>query len=308
MAFKNLEANSYGVLEYIRSWSLTAFVRNFVNSRKDDGFSSLVEHLDAKSRKRQETRMRRNLPDMNRPFLILQLRPETEASDSEYAAIQEKGGLTLEQTRRIRLDRESVPTDLRLDEFAGIIVGGGPGCVSDPPESKSPDEARIESVVLEMMAEITGRDLPFLGCCYGIGILAHHLGGIVTKERYSEPIGETACALTEEGRRDPLLLDCPDRFNAFVGHKEAVQTLPPGAVHLVSSGSCPYQMIRHGKNVYATQFHPEADAAEIEMRILTYRNHGYFPPDDADRLIEMCHAADVHAPESILRRFVERYG
>ncbi len=244
---------------------------------------------------------------MEKPFLILQLRPESEASDSEYAAILEKGGLTSGHAKRVRLDREPVPSDLRLDSFAGIIVGGGPGCVSDPRETRSLDEVRIESAMLEMMPEITARDLPFLGCCYGIGILAHHLGGAVSKERYSEPVGVSACALTDEGRGDPLLVDCPDRFDAFVGHKEALQALPPGAIHLVGSGPCPYQMIRHGRNVYATQFHPEADSAEFETRIRIYRRHGYFPPEDAERLIGLCHAAEVHAPGSILRRFVERY-
>ena len=245
---------------------------------------------------------------MKKPFLILQLRPEPEASDSEFAAILKEGGLASERTKRIRLDCEPVPAELRLDSFAGVIVGGGPGCVSDTPETKSPQEARIEAAVMAMMPEITDRDLPFLGCCYGIGILAQHLGGTVNKERYSEPVGPSACSLTEEGRSDPLLACCPERFSAFVGHKEAVQSLPPGAVHLVSSERCLYQMIRHGRNVYATQFHPEADSTEIEVRIRIYRNYGYFPPDDAHRLIEMCHATDVHAPGSILRRFVERYG
>ena len=245
---------------------------------------------------------------MNRPFLILQLRPETEASDSEYAAILSKSGLTPDRTKRIRMDRETIPTDLQLDSFSGIIVGGGPGCVSDPPEAKSTDEARIEAAMLAMMPEIVGRDLPFLGCCYGIGILAHHLGGSVSKDQYSESVGTSTCSLTDAGRSDPLLADCPDRFDAFVGHKEALQMLPEGAVHLVSSEPCPFQMIRYGQNVYATQFHPEADPAEFETRIRIYREHGYFPPEDADRLIELCYAANVYATGSILRQFVERYG
>jgi len=245
---------------------------------------------------------------MKKPFLILQLRPEPEASDSEYEAILEKSGLTSEFAKRIRLDRQPVPTEPPLDSFAGVIVGGGPGCVSDPPEAKSPDEARTEAAVMDMMPEITGRDLPFLGCCYGIGILARHLGGSVTKERYSEPVGPSVCSLTDEGRDDPLLSECPPKFNAFVGHKEAVQSLPTGTVHLVRSEPCPYQMIRYGKNVYATQFHPEADAAEIELRIRIYRRHGYFPAEDADRLIDLCHAVDAPVPGSILRRFVEIYG
>ena len=242
-----------------------------------------------------------------KPFLILQLRPETEASDDEFQAILRKGGLSMSDVHRIRLDQQSLPDDLRLENYAGVIVGGGPGCVSDPEDRKTPVEARIEAAVLGLMPEITARDFPFLGCCYGIGILGHHLGRVVSKDKYSEPVGTSACSLTEAGLADPVLAGLPERFDAFVGHKEAVQRLPKDCVHLISSPTCPFQMIRHGRNVYATQFHPEADSDGFEVRINIYKHRGYFPPEDADRLIAMCRAADVHAPELVLRNFVARY-
>ncbi len=245
---------------------------------------------------------------MSKPFLILQLRPESEAADDEFAAILRKGGLDETRVRRIRLDQAPLPGDLRLEDHAGVIVGGGPGCVSDPPEAKSPVEARIEAEVLALMPEITGRDFPFLGCCYGIGILGRHLGGDVDKRAHSEPVGVSACELTAQGKVDPLLDGVPTAFDAFVGHKEALQALPEGCAHLVRSRTCPYQMVRHGTNVYATQFHPEADADSFETRIRIYRNKGYFPPEMADELIAICRAADVFAPEMILRNFVARYG
>ncbi len=241
------------------------------------------------------------------PFLILQLRPETEASDDEFAAILAKGGLAADQAHRIRLDQAAIPADLNLQDYSGVIVGGGPGCVSDPEDQKSEIEKRIEQAVLGLMPVITGGDVPFMGCCYGIGILAHHLGAPVTKDRYGESVGAVDCGLTDAGRTDPLLADVPDRFQAFVGHKEAVQELPDGCTHLAASGPCPFQMIRYKQNVYATQFHPEADSDGFETRIRIYRNKGYFPPENADRLIAMCRAADVHAPEKILRNFVSRY-
>ena len=244
---------------------------------------------------------------MAKPFLILQLRPETEAADDEFAAFLRKGGLSEEQTVRIRLDQQDLPADLSLDDFAGVIVGGGPGCVSDAPEKKTETEARIEMAVLSLMPDITTRDFPFLGCCYGIGILGKHLSGDVSKAAFSEPVGTSDCRVTPEGAGDPLLRRVPENFQAFVGHKEALQTLPEGCVHLVSSPTCPYQMVRHGRHVYATQFHPEADGDGFKTRIQIYKHRGYFPPDAAAELIEMCAAADVHAPEKILRNFVERY-
>ncbi|WP_417719864.1 glutamine amidotransferase [Salipiger sp.] len=241
-------------------------------------------------------------------FLILQLRPEAEASDDEFAAFLDKGGLAPQQVHRIRLDREALPEGLDPRDYAGVIVGGGPGCVSDAPEAKTPAEARIEAACLSLMPAITAHDVPFLGCCYGIGILAHHLGAEVGKTRYGEPVGHVACTRTDAGTRDPLLDGLPETFSAFVGHKEAVQHLPDGAVHLLASAPCPFQMIRHGENVYATQFHPEADAAGFETRIRIYRHKGYFPPEEADALIDMCRAAPVTEPARILRNFVRRYG
>ena len=242
-----------------------------------------------------------------KPFLILQLRPETDVSDNEYEAILSAGNLDQAETQRFRLDQDTLPDDLDPRDFAGVIVGGGPGCVSDPPDSKSAIESRMEDNVLSLMPAITTNDIPFMGCCYGIGILAHHLGATVSKACYSEEAGPVDCRLTEEGRNDPLLRDFPENFMALVGHKEAVQDLPAGCVNLVTSKPCPFQMIRHKNNVYATQFHPEADGHVFEMRINVYRDHGYFDPGDADALIALCHRADVFVPRDILRRFVKRF-
>jgi len=240
-------------------------------------------------------------------FLILQLRPETDASDAEYASILDKTGLTPEQSHRIRLDCEDLPDGLDVTEYAGVIVGGGPGCVSDDPVTKSALDAKIEGAVMGLMPQITAQDHPFMGCCYGLGVLAAHLGGDVSKARFGEPVGPSTCHLTKDGAQDPLTAGLIPTFDAFVGHKEAVQALPDGCVHLVASDPCPFQMIRWGQNVYATQFHPEADAKDFEQRINIYKHHGYFPPEDAQRLIDICNAADVTQPGEILRRFVERY-
>jgi GMP synthase (glutamine-hydrolysing) len=243
-----------------------------------------------------------------KPFLILQLRPEEEASDNEFYAILEKGGLKESGVRRVRLERDELPADLDLNDYAGVIVGGGPGCVSDAPEDKSPLEKHIEDQVMSLMPAITTRDVPFLGCCYGIGILAHHLGASVSKGRYSEPVSVVRAAATDNGREDPLLAGLDGPFDAFVGHKEAVQELPEGCAHLVAGDACPFQMIRHGENVYATQFHPEADGEVFALRIRIYRDKGYFAPDDADALTAAARLGNPEAGARILRNFVERYG
>ena len=244
---------------------------------------------------------------MARPFLILQLRPETEASDSEYAAILDKGGIRADQTHRIRLDCEDLPADLDLAAYSGVVVGGGPGCLSDDPATKPPTEAKIEAAILSLMPEITEQDLPFMGCCYGISILAHHLGTEVSKRRWSEPVGPVTVKRTDDGAADPLLGNLPDEFTALVGHKEATQALPEGCVHLLASDPCPFQMIRYKDHVYATQFHPEADGEVFAERIRIYRDRGYFPPEDAKMLTEQSLASDSSMPPQILKAFFQRF-
>ena len=113
--------------------------------------------------------------------------------------------------------------------------------------------------------------------------------------------------LTEDGKKDTLLQGFPDRISVLRGHKEACDTLPAGATLLMTGSACPIQMFRVGENVYATQFHPEGDSEGFTLRIHTYKHHGYFEPEMADRLIHAVCAEDTPYAQEILKRFVERY-
>ncbi|WP_280276047.1 glutamine amidotransferase [Nocardia wallacei] len=240
------------------------------------------------------------------PFLLLQLRPEHSAADDEFRAVERISGLAPGRLVRIQMDR-GLP-ELELDEFAAVIVGGGPSNVSNPDDHKYEYQRRFEPTLRELIAEIVRRDFPYLGACYGLGILADVLGGRVGRERYAETVGAQTIELTPDAAADPLLQGLPRSFRAFVGHKESCQDVPPGAVLLGTSPGCPVQMVRAGRHVYATQFHPELDGDGLALRIETYRHAGYFDPDEADYLIALGHRETITAPGEILRRFVTRYG
>lgn len=239
-----------------------------------------------------------------KPFLILQLRPEDEASDGEFEAFLKVANLRFDQVHRVRMEKEDVP-EISLDDYSGIIVGGGPSNVSNA--NKNSQQRRFEKQLHKLLDQVIKRDFPFLGACYGIGILADHLGGKVSTEKYSEGVGATSIELTDEAHEDPLLQDLPKNFRAFGGHKESCQHLPPMATLLATSKSCPIQMIRVKKNIYATQFHPELDSQGIALRIRVYRNHGYFKPEEADKLIADAMEETVAVPELILKNFATRY-
>ncbi len=241
-----------------------------------------------------------------KPFVIMQLRPETEAADEEFESLVRRAELSREQVRRIRLDQEDLSAEIDLGAISGVIVGGGPGCVSDPPDQKTPLEARIEAQILGLMPRIIAENVPFLGCCYGIGILGKHLGAPVSKDWHGEPIGPITCTRRPESAGDPLLDGLPEQFTALVGHKEALDALPPGAVHLLEGTRCPIQMLRVG-HAYATQFHPEADGKSFALRIRVYRDKGYFHPDEADRLLAACADISTDLSGRILSNFTRHY-
>lgn len=243
---------------------------------------------------------------MSKPFLILQLRPEDEASDNEFAAFLKYGGLGPGQVRRLRIERSGIPGDLRLDDYCAIIVGGSPFDISTPGEKKSAVQKRIEADFMRLFDEIVPRDFPFLGACSGNGLLGSYLGATIST-RYGEAVGCIELEITGEGKRDPLLEGFPDRIHVLLGHKEACDFLPEGATLLMTGENCPVQMFRVGRNVYATQFHPEGDAEGFILRVHAYRHHGYFREDEAEALIDTLCEADAPYAQEILRRFVARY-
>jgi GMP synthase (glutamine-hydrolysing) len=240
-----------------------------------------------------------------KPFLLLGTRAEDAAADNEYEAFLGFTGLEESLLHRMRLERRPLGS-VDLDDWSGVFLGGGPFNASDPDKAKSAVQRRVETELHQLLDEVVARDFPFLGACYGIGIVGTHRGGTVDRT-YAEPIGRVSVSLTPEGRVDPLLADLPGTFDAFVGHKEAVRDLPRGAVRLASSPRCPVQAFRVGTNVYATQFHPELDIAGLCTRIEVYKHAGYFDPGEAGALKEMARASHVFEPPKILSRFVQRY-
>lgn len=241
-----------------------------------------------------------------RPFLLLSTRPEDLAADGEYAAFLSLTGLPEARLRRIRLEAGPLP-DLDLDDYAGVLTGGGPFNSSDPAADKSPVQVRVEAELRSLLDVIVARDFPFLGACYGVGTLGVHQGGVIDRT-YAEPVSCVRIKLTEDGRDDPLLAGMPDEFDAFVGHKEACSLLPPNATLLATSPGCPVQMFRIKRNLYATQFHPELDVPGIITRVHVYRDAGYFHPSEVDELIARLSAATIIEPGRILANFVSRYG
>jgi GMP synthase (glutamine-hydrolysing) len=242
-----------------------------------------------------------------RPFLLLATRAEDTAADDEYCAFLRFSGLAEHELVRVRLEQAAEQVGAAdLDRYSGVMLGGSPFTWSTPPMAKTETQRRVEAEIDTLLDRIVAEDLPFLGACYGIGTLGGHEGAVVDTT-YAEAIGAAEIGLTEAGALDPLTGVLPERFEAYVGHKEAVTALPAHAVHLATSPACPVQAFRVGEHVYATQFHPELDLPGLQTRIDVYKHAGYFHPDTAEDLKREVATTSVVDPPRLVRRFVELF-
>ncbi len=237
-----------------------------------------------------------------RPFLLLSIRPERAAADDEYESFQRFTGLDRDDLPLVNLAREPLPA-LDLDDWSGVLLGGGPWNASDPTETKSAAQVDAEAALSALLDDVVDRDFPFLGVCYGIGTLGLHQNGAVDRS-WSEPVGPLSVTVTAEGHADPLFAGVPTGFAAYGGHKEAMVRMPEGAVRLATSEACPVQAFRVGRNVYATQFHPELDVDGVCTRIEVYKDAGYFDPGTAEALKAQSRATEVQHPMTLLANFV----
>ncbi|MDR1833960.1 MAG: glutamine amidotransferase [Propionibacteriaceae bacterium] len=239
-----------------------------------------------------------------KPFLLLTTREHDEAAAAEYASTMRFAGLDERSLRQFRLELEPLPK-LDLSQWSGIILGGSGFCASEP--EKSPVQQRVEADLFGLLDEVFERDFPFLGLCYGVGLLTMYLGGTVS-HRFNEDVGAIPIALTAEGKVDPLLAGVPDVFHAFVGHKEGADALPPGATLLGSGELAPVQLFRAQRHIYACQFHPELDAADLVARMRIYKDAGYFDPDELEPLAQAAFASPVDGSQHKLLTNFARIG
>ena len=237
--------------------------------------------------------------------LIIQLRADDAAADGEYDAFLKFGQLSKKDVHRVRLEQGS--PNININDYSAVIIGGGPWNVSDSERKKTSAQKEGEQFMKELLHQIYLEDKPYLGACYGFGILIEQQKGQMSQDTYSEDLGEVTIHLKDAAKTDPLLKDIPQVFAAFAGHKESCEALPKGAVWLASSDGCPYQMFRLKNNIYATQFHPELDAKGTLARIDAYKFNGYFPPEDAEKLKEKFSKINVKIPMIMLKNFCDLY-
>jgi GMP synthase (glutamine-hydrolysing) len=158
------------------------------------------------------------------------------------------GDAILEQGHAIEIwdfDREQrLPPDAL--GYDGYVFHGGAQNVGDGQWPWLVDE---EALIKAALA--AGK--PILGICLGAQLLAHALGGEVTRLASPE-IGWHEVRTTDAAQEDPLFDSFPRRFRACHYHYYHF-TCPPQATLLAENDAC-HQAFRVGA-AWGVQFHPE---------------------------------------------------
>ncbi|MEO0270741.1 MAG: glutamine-hydrolyzing GMP synthase [candidate division WOR-3 bacterium] len=136
---------------------------------------------------------------------------------------------------------ENLIEKVNADDVKGIILSGGPSSVYDESAPKIP-------------IEIFNSEKPILGICYGLQLIAHLLGGKVSKSKKRE----YGYALFKVIRNSILFDGVERKFQVWMSHGDYVEKLPEGFVCTGKTEDSPYASIENKKlKIYGTQFHPE---------------------------------------------------
>ena len=133
--------------------------------------------------------------------------------------------------------------EIRAMQPTALILSGGPSSVMDPGAPSLP-------------TEILDWGLPILGICYGMQLLAYHLGGEVVSSADREYGRAIFSAVSDV----PLWSGLTDmeKMNVWMSHGDRVQELPGGFELIGITDSIPIAaMADTRRNIYALQFHPE---------------------------------------------------
>jgi GMP synthase (glutamine-hydrolysing) len=181
---------------------------------------------------------------------------------------------------------DAAPEDVLALKPRGFILSGGPASVY------APGAPGLPGYVLE-------RGVPVLGLCYGMQLLAHHLGGRVASAAKRE-YGPAEVKLSGPDNplfgnlRPPNLQSPISNLQVWMSHGDSVETPPPGFEVLARSANSPVAAMGDlARGLYGLQFHPEVVHTDQGEEILR------------SFAVEVCGCAPDWTPAAFVEQAVE---
>lgn len=145
---------------------------------------------------------------------------------------------------------------IQSNQPKGIILSGGPASVTGTRRPK-------------WSKDVLNQGVPVLGICYGMQVVAHALGGRVSRATRRE-FGR-AQLLVQDGSDLLKGLDTHAPFSVWMSHGDRIETLPPGFTSIARTANSPIaamKSVNRRHRLYGLQFHPEVVHTAHGARIL----------------------------------------
>jgi GMP synthase (glutamine-hydrolysing) len=160
--------------------------------------------------------------------------------------------------------------DIRKHNALGVVLSGGPSSVYDK------DAPTVDEAIFEL-------NVPILGICYGMQLLAQMLGGKVE----ASPLREYGKARLELQHKSKLFTEDFEGSTIWMSHGVHVATPPEGFHITAKSGNIICGIEDPELGIFGLQFHPEVAHTQYGQQIL-------------DNFIGLCNFARDWSPASVI--------
>jgi len=163
--------------------------------------------------------------------------------------------LICRRIRELKVKAEIVPynsVDVKnLKNSDGIVLSGSPFSVNKNLISSAKD--------------IFNLDIPILGICFGMQLIAKIFNGELKKAKKTE-FGETQINIVRENE---LFREVPRKTVVWMSHFDTVYRLPPGFNTIARTNNIEVAAFENkNKKIYGVQFHPEVSHTKFGKKII----------------------------------------
>jgi GMP synthase (glutamine-hydrolyzing) (EC 6.3.5.2) len=195
--------------------------------------------------------------------------------------------LIARRVRELGVYSEILPYNAPLEKILALqpkalIFSGGPASVYA--KSAPMPDARLYTL-----------NLPILGICYGLQVIAKHFGGKVELAKARE-YGRANLIIKQNGKANLLFKHVPNS-TVWMSHADKVTVLPAGFEVIAESDNselCAVAYCNDGKQIFGLQFHPEVHHTVYGKQIL------------ANFLFEIAHLSPDWSPQNFIESQIEK--
>jgi GMP synthase (glutamine-hydrolysing) len=195
--------------------------------------------------------------------------------------------LIARRVRELGVYSEILPYNAPLEKILALqpkalIFSGGPASVYA--KSAPMPDARLYTL-----------NLPILGICYGLQVIAKHFGGKVELAKARE-YGRANLIIKQDGKANLLFKQVPNS-TVWMSHADKVTVLPAGFDIIAESDNselCAVAYCHDGKQIFGLQFHPEVHHTVYGKQIL------------ANFLFDIAHLSPDWSPQNFIELQIEK--